>query len=310
MQDESQTVYQSLHNPTNRYLTIKDLKLIFQKAGILEELENNGEDFLKWDLANFQRAFTHISYTHNRIKKQGKNVIENEDEGVIPSKCLPIQDQSMERLEWLGDSIIQSVVGVYIWQRFPDQDEGFYTIFRSKLVKTEALAQLGSFLGFNPLLIISKHTEDYCNGRTNAKHLEDAFEAFIGALWEQTGAKYKYDIVKHFIINSIETKIDIPMLIIYNDNYKDILMRYYQSHFDGKFPTYSSTNMEEISQGEDKAKRKVYTESVKDIYGKDIAFGSAKSKKEAQQLAAKEACKMVGLRVSNGINYYLKTQWD
>ena len=216
----------------------------------------------------------------------------------------------MERLEWLGDSIIQSIVGVYIWERFPNQEEGFYTIFRSKLVKTEALAQLGGFLGFNPLLIISKHTEDYCNGRTNAKHLEDAFEAFIGALWEQTGAKYKYDIVKKFILNSIEAKVDIPMLIIYNDNYKDILMRYYQSHFDGKFPTYSSVNTEEISQGEDKAKRKVYTESVKDIYGHDIAFGSAKSKKEAQQIAAKEACKMFGLRVSDGINYYLKTIWD
>jgi dsRNA-specific ribonuclease len=310
MQDDTQIVYQSLHNPTNRYLTINDLKLIFQKAGILEELEKNGEDFTKWDLPNFQRAFTHISYTHNRTKKQGKNVIENEDDSVIPSKCIPIQEQSMERLEWLGDSIIQSIVGVYIWERFPNQEEGFYTIFRSKLVKTEALAQLGGFLGFNPLLIISKHTEDYCNGRTNAKHLEDAFEAFIGSLWEQTGEKYKYDIVKKFIINSIETKIDIPMLIIYNDNYKDILMRYYQCHFDGKFPTYSSVNMEEISQGEDKAKRKVYTESVKDIYGHDIAFGSAKSKKEAQQISAKEACKMFGLRVSDGINYYLKTIWD
>ena len=310
MQDETQTVYQSLHNPTNRYLTINDLKLIFQKAGILEELEKNGEDFTKWDLPNFQRSFTHISYTHNRTKKQGKNVIENEDDGVIPAKCIPIQEQSMERLEWLGDSIIQSIVGVYIWERFPNQEEGFYTIFRSKLVKTEALAQLGGFLGFNPLLIISKHTEDYCNGRTNAKHLEDAFEAFIGALWEQTGEKYKYDIIKKFILNSIETKIDIPMLIIYNDNYKDILMRYYQCHFDGKFPTYSSVNMEEISQGEDKAKRKVYTESVKDIYGHDIAFGSAKSKKEAQQISAKEACKMFGLRVSDGINYYLKTIWD
>jgi ribonuclease-3 len=310
MQDETQTVYQSLHNPSNRYITINDLKLIFQKAGILEELEKNGEDFTKWDLPNFQRAFTHISYTHNRSKKQGKNVIENEDEGVDTAKCLAIQEQSMERLEWLGDSIIQSIVGVYIWERFPNQEEGFYTIFRSKLVKTEALAQLGGFLGFSPLLIISKHTEDYCNGRTNAKHLEDAFEAFIGALWEQTGTKYKYDIVKKFILNTIETKIDIPMLIIYNDNYKDILMRYYQSHFDGKFPTYSSVNTEEISQGEDKAKRKVYTESVKDIYGHDIAYGSAKSKKEAQQIAAKEACKMFGLRVSDGINYYLKTIWD
>lgn len=310
MAEEIQVVYQCLHNPSNRYLTVKDLKLIFQKAGILEELENNGENIADWDIKNFQKAFTHISYSQNRHKKQGKNIVEKEDNNVDVSKCIPIQQHSCERLEWLGDAIIQSVVGIYIWDRFPNQDEGFYTIFRSKLVKTEALAQLASFLGFSPLLLVSKYTEDFCNGRTNAKHLEDAFEAFIGALYEQTGKKYKYDIVQKFILNSIETKIDIPMLIIYNDNYKDILMRHYQSHFEGKFPTYGSISMEEIGQGDDKPKRKVYTESVKDIYGNDIAFGSAKSKKEAQQLAAKEACKMFGLRVSDGINYYLKTKWD
>ena len=172
MAEEVQVVYQCLHNPTNRSLTYNDLKFIFQKAGILEELESVGEDINSFNLENFQRAFTRISYTENRQKKQGKNVIEKEDDDVDISQCLPIQEHSMERLEWLGDSIIQSVVGIYIWQRFPNQDEGFYTIFRSKLVKTEALAQLATYLGFGPLLLVSKHTEDYCNGRTNAKHLE------------------------------------------------------------------------------------------------------------------------------------------
>ena len=310
MSEEVQTVYQCLHNPTNRYLTHNDLKIIFQKAGILEELLSAGEVIEEYDLANFQKALTHISYTENRHKKQGKNVIETEEDGVDVKKCIPIQKHSMETLEWLGDAIIQSVVGIYVWERFPNQDEGFYTIFRSKLVKTEALAQLGGYLGFSPLLLVSKHAEDYCNGRSNAKHLEDAFEAFIGAFYEQTGKKHEYRFVKKLIINVIETKIDIPMLVMYNDNYKDILMRYYQSHFDGKYPIYGDVNMEEISQGEDKPKKKVYTASVKDIYGNDISFGKAESKKKAQQIAAKEACKMFGIRVSEGINYYLKTEWD
>jgi len=307
MSEETQIVYQCLHNPTNRLITFKDLERIFQKAGILEDLINEKEDITKYDLKNFQRAFTHISYTVNRSDKQGKNVIEKEDDSVDATKCVQIQEDSMERLEWLGDAIIQSVVGTYIWKRFPGKDEGFYTISRSKLVKTEALANLSIFLEFGPLLLISKHTEDYCNGRTNAKHLEDCFEAFVGALYEQTEEKFKYDIVQKFIINSIESKIDIPILIMYNDNYKDILMRYYQFNFEGKFPTYGDISCEEISQGVDLPKKKIYTSSVKDIYGKDIAFGTAKSKKEAQQLAAKEACKMFGIRVSDGVNYYLKT---
>ena len=129
----------------------------------------------------------------------------------------------------------------------------------------------------------------------------------MGALFEQTGGKFKYEIVQKFIINSIENKIDIPMLVMFNDNYKDILMRYYQSNFDGKFPTYGDVAVDEISQGPDLPKRKVYTSSVKDIYGNELALGTAKSKKEAQQLAAKEACKIFGLRVSEGVNYYLKT---
>ena len=307
MSEEVQTVYQCLHNPTNKLITYNDLNKIFQKACILEDLLTGGENINSYNLENFQRAFTHISYTINRDKKQGKNVIEKEDDNVDPTKCVQIQNHSMERLEWLGDAIIQSVVGIYIWERFPNQDEGFYTIFRSKLVKTEALANLSMFLGFGEHLLISKYTEDYCSGRTNAKHLEDCFEAFIGALYEQTGKKFKYDIVQKFIINSIETKIDIPMLVMFNDNYKDILMRYYQSNFEGKFPTYGDVSVEEISQGPDLAKKKIYTSSVKNIYGNEIAFGSAKSKKEAQQLAAKEACKMFGIRVSEGVNYYLKT---
>jgi len=307
MNDEIQIVYQALHNPSNRLITYNDLKRIFQKANILEDLISKGEDIESYNLENFQRSFTHISYTVNREKKMPRNAMEKEDEGVDPSKCVQIREHSMERLEWLGDAIIQSVVGTYIWERFPDQDEGFYTVLRSKLVKTEALANLAIFLKFGDLLLVSKHTEDYCNGRKNPMHLEDSFEAFTGALYEQTSKKFRYEIVQKFIINCIESKIDMPMLIMYDSNYKNILMMHYQTNFDGKFPTYGDVSVEEISNGDEMGKRNIYTASVKDIYGREIAFGSAKSKKEAQQLAAKEACKMFGLRVSNSVNYYLKT---
>ena len=71
--------------------------------------------------------------------------------------------------------------------------------------------------------------------------------------------------------------------------------------------SHSDVGVEEISQGDDVQKKKIYTACVKDIYGKDIAFGTAKSKKEAQQLAAKEACRIFGIKVSQSVNYYLKT---
>jgi len=306
--DEIKIEYQCLHNPKNKLITYDVLKKIFQKADVLEDLLSAEEDINSYNLENFQRAFTHISYSENRAKKYIKNVVETEDSSVNPSKCVQIQKHSMEKLEWLGDAIIQSVVGIYIWERFPGQDEGFYTVFRSRLVKTEPLSNLAMYLGLGEYLLISKHHEDYLNGRNQQSYLEDCFEAFIGALYEQTSKKFKYDIVRKFIINVIETKIDIPLLVMYDNNYKALLMTYYQLHFDGQTPTYGDISMKEIvDENNEMKKSKIYTCSVRDIYGNDIAFGSATNKKDAQRLAAKEACKIFGLRVSDGINYYLKT---
>ena len=76
MSDDTQPVYQCLHNPLNRYITHNDLRKILQKANVLEDISTPIEEF---DLKNFQKAFTHISYTVHRDRKQGKNVIEKED---------------------------------------------------------------------------------------------------------------------------------------------------------------------------------------------------------------------------------------
>lgn len=306
LDEEITYVYQCLHNPNNRFITFEDLKTIFQKANILEKLAENKINIHEFNLKDFQKAFTHISYTTSRHKKQGKNIIEKEDENVDVNLCIPIQEDSMEKLEWLGDAIIQSVVGTYLWKRFPNQDEGFLTKTRSKLVKTEALGRYGKYLDFGNMILVSKHIEDYCNGRNNPKHLEDCFEAFVGVLYEQTCNICKYDIVTDFILNLIEKIVDLPMLILNDDNYKDQLMKYYQKTFKGKCPTYSEVKVEEIptGDGETNSKKKIFTMCTNDIYGQPIAYGKAKSKKDAAQLSAKEACRIFGLPVFDNISYY------
>lgn len=301
MEEGQNIIYQNLHNPSNRLLSFDDLKEIFNRADILDKFSEKGINIYNFDLSNFQKALTHISYTVHRKKKQGKNTIETEADGVDINICVPIQEHSMEREEWLGDALIQSIVAIYLWKRFPMQDEGFYTQTRSKLVKTSTLGKFGEYLGFNKLLLINKHLDDFCNGRNNPKHLEDAFEAFIGVLYIETEKYFGNDLVSLFILNLIEKVIDMPMLIMYNDNYKDQLMRYYQNHFGGKYPTYQEVKVEEIQCGD---KKKIFTMSVNDAYGTPIAYGTAKSKKEAEQISAKEACKHFGLHVSEGVNYY------
>jgi ribonuclease III len=304
---ECNIIYQNLHNPSNKYINHDNLKDIFQKANILEKFSENKINIYNFRLESFQKAFTHISYTDKRHKKQGKNVVETECDNVNINMCVPIQNVSGETLEWLGDSIIQSVVAIYLWKRCPGQDEGFYTKTRSKLVKTITLGKFGEYLGFDSLLLISKHLEEYNNGRKNPKHLEDCFEAFVGALYNETEKHFKYELVTEFIINIIEKVIDLPMLILYDDNFKDQLMRYYQKMFNGKFPTYTEIKVEEIPQGdgENVPKKKIFTIAVNDVHGDELVQGTAKSKKEAQQTAAKEACRIYGLPITDNVDYFL-----
>jgi len=297
--------YQALHNPTNKLITHEDLLDIFKRANIVDAFMEKNVNIYEFDLSIFQKAFTHISYTEDRKKKFVSNVVEIEDEGVNVNLCVPIQKESSERIEWFGDAIIQSVVTTYLWNRFPGQSEGFYTTNRSKLVKTEPLGMMGIYLGFPKYILLSKYQEDKCNGRYNLKNLEDCFEAFTGALYEVTGEKFNYDFVTKFIINCIETKIDIPLLIMYNDNYKHILMELYQKKF-SRHPEYAEVKIEDKPTG----KGKLYTMCVKDIYGNEFAYGKSSSKKEAEKLAAKEACKSFGLKVSEESDYYLKTIYE
>ena len=152
------------YNPNNTKLKEADLNLILKNFDI--------NTF--YDINFYRRAFIHKSYITR------KN--ENFENGNIncPPECLPLQEESNERLEFLGDSILNLSVTTYVYDRYPDMNEGFLTNMRTKLVngKIQEL-YLASKLNFQKHVVISKQI-DSNNGRENKNILEDAFEAFIG----------------------------------------------------------------------------------------------------------------------------------
>ena len=282
-------------NDSNFKINLEQVKEIFKKAGL--------KNVIPQKLELYQNAFIHKSYLiDNDFVKNEKyygniNALNSKDNPHI----LPLQNKSNETLEWLGDGILQAVSAKYLYERYgKDQDEGFLTKLRSKLVKTETLSKLALALHFDKYLIISKHVEIISQGRKNARILEDCFESFIGAMMEDFGKENYGDginIIYKFLINVIEDNIDIASLILVQDNYKDQLMRYFQKQFDGKFPIYEQLDIENIVNNKGISYRK-FTMCVRDTNGKIIGKGDAKSKKEAEQKAAQSALMNYG--ITNG----------
>ena len=107
-------------------------------------------------------------------------------------------NNSYERFEFLGDSVLNLVIANFIFAKYPDKEEGFLTKIRTKLVNGKTLAYLSNKINLNEFLIISKNVERI-NGRNNDRILEDIFEAFLCSIHLDLGYKY----VEHFILNLI-----------------------------------------------------------------------------------------------------------
>ena len=160
------------------------------------------------------------------------------------------------------------------------------------MVKTDSLCKFAFYLGLNKHLVLSKYFEEKCNGRNNPFVLEDCFEALIGALYLQTRDEVGYSIVTRFIVTIFERLVDFPTLIMVNDNYKDQLMWYYQKNFSGAVPAYEEIEVEVLETG------RIFTMGASNMDGEIIGTGRGKSKKEAEQLAAKDACIKLGIILS------------
>ena len=158
------------YNPLNKEIQITNIQEILNNYGIFAK---------PFNLELYKRAFIHRSYTK-------KPKLENEESNIIivekPEDCLPLKTKSNERLEFIGDGVLECITKYYLYKRFPKADEGFMTEKKIALVKNEHIGKLAFELGLHHHYIISRHAEEK-NIRTNLKKLGCLFEAFIGAIF-------------------------------------------------------------------------------------------------------------------------------
>lgn len=175
-----------------------------------------------------------------------------------------------ERLEYLGDSILQAIVTDYLFIEFPDRDEGFLTQMRSKVVSRSSLNALCINIGLDAYII--------ANGGTQAtnKHLYgDAIEAMVGAIYLDKG----YDYTNRLLINKIlKNNIDIMNMTITESDYKSRLIEWCQK---SKKSIVFNTSV----SGRTAAQSPIFRSTVV-IDGIEVAYGEGESKKSAQQNAA------------------------
>jgi ribonuclease-3 len=194
----------------------------------------------------------------------------------------PIQEylrQHNERLEFLGDSVLGFIVANYLFHKYPDNDEGFLTKLKTKIVNSAQLASMARKINLGELILMSTHVKNI-GGKTNQRILEDSFEALLAAIFKDLG----FDAANHFLIQLIET-LDFDELLI-EDNYKDILLRYSQNK--GLNAMYSVVSTEGPPHNRE------FIISVI-IDSKEYSTGRAKSKKKAEQIAAMNTLKKLNV---------------
>lgn len=184
--------------------------------------------------------------------------------------------ESNERLEFLGDAVLELATTEYLFQKFPQEPEGILTAYRSALVKTTTLAELADELGLGKRLYMSRG-EEATGGRTNPSLLADTMEAVIGALFLDQG----FVVVTKFLAEHLFVKFaEIKAQKLYRDA-KSMLQEVVQAQgFEA--PTYEV--VDELGPDHDKQ----FTVRVL-IDNQPAGLGTGKSKQTAQQAAAQEA---------------------
>jgi ribonuclease-3 len=185
-------------------------------------------------------------------------------------------DESYERLEFLGDAVLDLIVSEIIYERFPDKNEGFMTKMRAQIVKGDALANYATELGLGTVLEVGGRARE--QGIEFSKSiLADVFESVIGALYLTKGYQQTFE----FVAKVIEELVKFDEITGSLDNYKSILLEYSQAR-QWSIPEYFV--LTEYGPGHDKT----FEIEVR-IGDESMGKGVGKSKKEGEQQAARDA---------------------
>ena len=222
------------------------------------------------NISYYQRSLVHKSIYKSVKRYTGEN----------------LQDyllQHNERLEFLGDSVLGLIVANYLYNKYPDRDEGFLTKIKTKLVNGVQLSKLAKQINLGKYILMSNHVQNI-KGRDSQKILEDAFEAFLAAIFMDLG----YDAANSFVINLIDS-LDFTQVLI-EDNYKDTLLKYSQKVFKNSTPEYF------LVSSEGPPHNRTFTVMVS-INSINYESGTAKSKKQAEQIASENTLKKLNFFV-------------
>ena len=187
-------------------------------------------------------------------------------------------DYDNQRLEFLGDAVIEILLTEYLFKRYPAEQEGKLTKMRSALVKQAALAELARELKLGEFLRMGKG-ENEASGSERDSTLCDLFEAMIGAFYLDAGIER----VKSFLIPLMEKQYPDPAALLTTLNPKGALQEFTQKKF-GTAPSYELLE----ASGPDHLPSYTYAAILN---GKQIGTGTAHKRKSAESLAAEEALK-------------------
>lgn len=236
---EQNIVYITPYNSLNVEIEINDIHEILTKYGVPQRSTIRNINLYK-------RAFIHQSYTKehiNKIMEKDTNIKLSKNK---PENCLQLHSKSNERLEFLGDGLLELITKFYLYRRFPREDEGFMTNKKIAIVKNESIGKIAYEMGLHRWLIIAKDVED-TNMRTNLKKIGSLFEAFLGAIFldfnqlpinDEAGwfngtfiCGPGFQMVQIFLENVLETHINWNDILLNDSNYKNILQVKIQKEF-------------------------------------------------------------------------------
>lgn len=188
---------------------------------------------------------------------------------------------SNERLEYLGDAVLGTIIAEYLFKKYPNADEGFLTKMRSKIVQRKSLNTLADRMG------LDEYLTEYNNMRLSRSMMGNALEALVGAIYLEIG----YHRTAAFIIRRVLMRyVDVHELETFDDNYKSQLLEHCQKL--GQSVSYKTLAKYKLE------KRDCFKVAVL-IDGQKMATADDFNKKSAEQSASKKALETLGLASEN-----------